>query len=90
MNATLPATKARKQFFKLIQATDQPGTTVTITVEGEPKVVMMSVEEFEGWQETLEIMSDKKLLKRLEEAMKDIKKGKIYSSDEVKKKLKLL
>lgn len=89
MTTTLPATKARKQFFKLIKAADQPGTTITITVEGEPKVVMMSVEEFEGWQETLEILSDRKLTKNIKEALTDLKKGKVYSLEEVKKKLKL-
>lgn len=89
MTTTLPATKARKQFFKLIKAADQPGTTITITVEGEPKVVMMSVEEFEGWQETLEILSDRKLTKNIKEALADLKKGKTYSLEEVKKKLKL-
>lgn len=89
MTTTLPATKARKQFFKLIKAADQPGTTITITVEGEPKVVMMSVEEFEGWQETLEILSDRKLTKNIKEALVDLKKGKTYSLEEVKKKLKL-
>lgn len=87
MNATIPATKARKQFFKLIQAADQPGSKITITVEGEAKVVMMSIEEFEGWQETLEIMSDKKLLKKIQEGMKSIRSGKTYSSKVVKKKL---
>lgn len=89
MTTTLPATKARKQFFKLIKAADQLGTTITITVEGEPKVVMMSVEEFEGWQETLEILSDRKLTKNIEEALTDLKKGKTYSLEEVKKRLKL-
>lgn len=89
MTTTLPATKARKQFFKLIKAADQPGTTITITVEGEPKVVMMSVEEFEGWQETLEILSDRKLTKNIKQALADLKRGKVYSLEEVKKKLKL-
>lgn len=89
MTTTLPATKARKQFFKLIKAADQPGTTITITVEGEPKVVMMSVEEFEGWQETLEILSDRKLTKNIKQALTDLKRGKVYSLEEVKKKLKL-
>lgn len=89
MTTTLPATKARKQFFKLIKAADQPGTTITITVEGEPKVVMMSVEEFEGWQETLEILTDRKLTRNIKEALTDLKKGKVYSFEEVKKKLKL-
>lgn len=89
METTLPATKVRSNFFKLIEATDQPGRSITITVEGEPKVVMMSVADFEGWQETLEIMSDKKLMKGIEQALHDIQKGEIYSEKEMRKKLKI-
>ena len=42
---------------------------MTITYEGHPAGVLMSVEDFEGWQETMEIMSDPtqaaEILKRL-------------------------
>lgn len=89
MTKTLPATKVRQQFFKLIEATEQPGSSITITVAGEPKVVMMSVEDFEGWQETLEIMSDEKLVKDIKKARKEAASGKLYSEAEVKKKLNL-
>jgi len=41
---------------------------VTITHEGHPAIVMMSVEEFEGWMETLEIMSDPELVKDIRTA----------------------
>lgn len=50
---------------------------------------MMSVEKFDGWQETLEILSDRKLTKNIKEALTDLKKGKVYGLEEVKKKLKL-
>lgn len=86
---TLPATKARKQFFKLIESTEQPGAMVTITVEGEPKVVMMSVEDFEGWQETLEIMQEPDVVKGIKKGMEDLKKRKVFSNKEVKKLLKI-
>jgi len=41
----------------------------------------MSIEEFEGWQETLEIMADKKLVKSIERA----RKSKAISSKEADK-----
>lgn len=86
---TLPATKVRQQFFKLIESAGHPGSFVTITVDGEPKVVMMSAEDFEGWQETLEIMSDKKLSKSVEKGLKGWKKEKLIPEAEVKKRFKL-
>ena len=89
MNTTIPASKARKDFFKLIQSADRPGASVTITVEGEAKVVMMSVEDFEGWKETLEVMEDKALMKGIREGLTDLNKKKTLPADEVKKMLKL-
>lgn len=86
MDSVITATKARQNFFKLVEKTDRPGASVVITMDGKPKVVMMSLEEFEGWQETLEIMADKKLLQAIKESLKD---KKTYSESVVKKKLGL-
>ena len=65
------ATNARKNLFLLIKQASKPGASVAITHEGLPKVIMMSVEEFEGWQETMEIMSDRALVKEIRAAEKE-------------------
>ncbi len=72
MNKYITATAARKDFFKLLKKTKEPGHFVTITMAGLPSVTMMSTEEWEGWQETLEIMADPKLVKQLRQAKKDM------------------
>lgn len=91
MKNIITATHARANFFKVIEAAKRPGKSITITVEGEPRVIIMSVEDFEGWQETLEIMADNKLSASIEKEMRDIKKGKgkFYTEKEVWEKLKL-
>lgn len=90
MTKTISATKGRQQFFKLIDEAHKPGQSIAITVGGEAKVVMMSMEDFEGWQETLEIMSDQKLVKEIKQSLLSIKKGeKLYTEEEVKKYLNL-
>lgn len=86
MTTYVTATKARKQFFKMIDMASTPGASVTITHAGLPKVVMMSVDEFEGWMETLEIMSDPKLVKDIEEGMKE---KETIPWSKIKKKMKL-
>src|SRR5438105_2112594 len=76
MNKIIPATQARQKFFELIDDTDHPGKSVVITIDGHPKVVMMSFEEFESWQETLEVMKDfPDLPKDIRELKKDFQKG---------------
>ncbi|MBI5414882.1 type II toxin-antitoxin system Phd/YefM family antitoxin [Candidatus Peregrinibacteria bacterium] len=84
MHTTIPATDARKIFFQIIKKSSKLGSPVTITVDGEPKVVMISAEEFEGWKETLEILADKKLMKGIEEGLRDLQAKKTYTHEEVK------
>ena len=91
MNKFMTATKARKNFYAVIDEAGHPGVAVAITHAGTSKVVIMSFEEYEGWQETMEIMADPVLSKELEEAVQDMKAGNLHkntiSLDEVKKRL---
>lgn len=93
MNKFITATEARKKFYSVIDEAGHPGVAVTITHDGIPKVVVVSFEEYEGWQETMEIMADPALDKELEEAVKEVAAGKLHKNtvhlDIAKKKLKL-
>ena len=88
MNKTLSATEARKQFFMLVKFAATPGASVTITREKQSPVVMMSQDEFEGWQETMEIMADPELVKAIKEGEADIAAGRVIPWEEVKKQSK--
>ncbi len=83
---TIAATKARKQFFQLITDNAKPGQSTTISVDGEPKVVMLSYDDFNSWVETLEVMSDDQLMKDIRAGEEDIKKGRTVSLEELEKK----
>jgi prevent-host-death family protein len=93
MQKTLTATEARKTFYDVIERAKHPGVSLVITHEGLPKVVVMSFEEFEGWQETMEILSDgdASLEKDLQAGIKEMKSGKkpknTISLHQLKKKL---
>ncbi|MFA5800687.1 MAG: type II toxin-antitoxin system Phd/YefM family antitoxin [Candidatus Peribacteraceae bacterium] len=93
MNKCMTATEARKKFYDVIDAAEHPGVSVVITHEGIPKVVVMSFEEYEGWQETMEIMADPELSKDVLEGIKEMKSGKrpkdTISLDALKKQLKI-
>lgn len=89
MTRNVTATEARKNLFELIAVAGKPGAFVMISHAGTPKVVMMSLEEFEGWQETLEIMSDPELAKDIKKELRDVKKGKSVPWEKVKKELKI-
>lgn len=95
MQKAMTATQARKKFYDVIDETRHPGVFIVITHDGLPKSVVMSYEEFEGWQETLEIMSDPDptLGRDIRAGIKEAKSGKrpkgTISVDALRKKLKL-
>lgn len=86
---TVSATQARANLYDLIDEVSASGKRVGITKKGQTKVVLMSVEELESWDDTNEILSDKKLMKDLKKAESDIKKGKFITFEQLKKELKL-
>lgn len=57
MQTTLPISKVRKDIFGVTDAA-RDGAYVTITEHGEAKAVLMSVEEFDSWKETLAVMHE--------------------------------
>jgi antitoxin YefM len=86
---TISATKARANFYNLIDQVVSSGKHVGITKNGETKAVLISQDKLEALEETNEILSDKKLMRDLRAAEKDIKEGRVYDWEDVKKELGL-
>lgn len=87
MTQTLPITKAREELTTLVDNASKRLDEYIITVNGTPVAVLMSIDEFESWKETTEIMSDPGLMKAIKEGEKDIKKGRFFEWEDVKKDL---
>lgn len=79
----MTASEARANLYELIEEVSQNSRRFVITHKGKNRVVMLPEEDIEAWEETLEIMSDKKLMKDIAEGEKDIKAGRVYTLDEV-------
>lgn len=71
----LPATQARKQFFKILEDIDKPNKTYTITLGGRPKAAIISFDEYERWLETLEVLKDTSVMREIKKADEGLKKG---------------
>lgn len=89
MIKTLPITKARDELTILVDRADRLLDEYIITVNGEPKAVLMSAQEYESWKETTEIMADPELMKAIKEGEEDIKKGNFITLEELKKELEI-
>lgn len=76
-------TEARNNIFKITDQIQKDGARFILTENGRPKAVIMSVEEFDSWQETVEIMSNPELMKEIESADEDYKKGNYITLEEM-------
>lgn len=80
----MPISEARKEIFKIAKMVQKPSTRYTLTEKGRPKVVIMSTDEFESWQETLEVMQNLPNLERdIKKAKMEYKKGDCLSLKDV-------
>lgn len=74
LTTTLPASEARSNFYTLLDEVKN-FRRFTITRRGRVAAVIISQEEVESWEETLEIMSNPKLMTEIKKAEKQIKNG---------------
>lgn len=72
---SIKATDAKKHLLELIRDADESFERYCITRNGEPKAVIMSVDDYEGWLETLEIMSSKEAVREIKKARKELDAG---------------
>lgn len=87
MTKTLPISEARKNLTTLVDRAKKLMDQYIVTVNGKPAAVIMSADEYESWQETNEILADKKLMRDIKQGEKEIAEGKVEDWDEVKKEL---
>lgn len=73
---TISITEARKKLFQIAKEVQTPGRSYALTENGKPTVIVMSLEEFESWKETIEVVMEFPNLKKdMEQVEKDIKSG---------------
>lgn len=79
---SLSITEARSKIFDLVQKTTV-GARFFLTARGQAKAVLMSADEFDAWQETMEIMSDPELMKDIKEAREEYENGDYITLEEL-------
>lgn len=89
MTKTLPITEARQNLTTLVDRAKRLMDEYIITVNGKPAAIIISTDEYESLKETNEILSDPALMKAIKEGEEDVKKGRVYDWETVKKELKI-
>ncbi len=81
----VPLSEARRTLPKLVGESRRRMDRTVITRNGQAEAVLMSMEEFESWVETLEILSSSETVQALHVGIKDLKASRVYSFEEVVK-----
>ena len=81
---TLPFVEARAKLSLLVDRVVAMDEEILITRNGRPAAVLVSPDEYEGWQETRAIRSDRELMTEIRRGLRGLrKKGKIYTLEEL-------
>jgi len=84
---TISVRELRPKLSKVIDNIHKKFDRYVITRRGKPEVVMMSIDDYEGLLETLEIESDPEWMADIREAQEEMKKGKGKSLEQIHKEL---
>lgn len=79
----IPVSKLKKDLLSILKRMVEDGEVIGVTRNGEMVGVMMPPEFYESLQETMEILSDDEILKKLEHSRTDFIPGRIYRDDEI-------
>ena len=88
MVKTISVRKLRTNLAHVLKDVKGRFDRYVISNHGEPEAVLMCVDDYEGWLETLEIMSDKKTMANIRQAKKELGRGEYYSLEEVMGKIR--
>jgi prevent-host-death family protein len=78
-----PVTKMKRNFLDILKRMEEEDSTIAITRNGEPVGVLMTLARYEALLETIEVLSDKEILRSLEQSKRDFNEGKVLKHKEI-------
>jgi antitoxin YefM len=81
MAEQLPLADAKNRLSEVIDRLEREHGRVVITKHGRPAAVLLSLDDLESLEETLEVLSDPRLLAELREAESDVQAGRTTPLD---------
>ena len=82
---TVNLSEAKDKLSQLVKETAETTRQVVITVNGRNQVVLISMDEYESLMETIDILKDQTLVKKIAASMADIQKGNVVDFDDIRK-----
>lgn len=83
MTRTMALSEARQTLPALIARLRRLMERTIITRNGRPEAVLMGIDEYESWVETLELVSSRRTLQGIRRGLADLRSGRARSFEQV-------
>ncbi|HYU58764.1 MAG TPA: type II toxin-antitoxin system Phd/YefM family antitoxin [Actinomycetota bacterium] len=84
MSETLPLAEIKAHLSEIVDRVEGHHERVTLTRNGRPAAVLISPEDLEALEDTLELLADPGARSEIERARRDIARGKGIRADELR------
>lgn len=80
---TLPLSEVKARLSQLVDEVESRDERVVITRKGRPAAVLISQDDLESWQETLDITSDRALMTEVRRGIRQVARGQTVGYEDV-------
>jgi len=84
MNETFPLATIKAHLSEIVDRVEEQHARVTLTRNGRPAAVLICPEDLEALEDTLELLADPNARAEIEQARKDIARGKGIRAEELR------
>lgn len=85
-DVVLPLAEIKKRLSEIIDGVEDRHDRVVLTRHGRPAAVILSPDELESLEETLDLLSDPKAMREIRKAESAVGAGKVLTGDELRAK----
>lgn len=85
-DVVLPLAEIKKRLSEIVDGVEDRHDRVVLTRHGRPAAVIISLDELESLEETLELLSDSKAMREIRRAEAAVEAGKVVTADELRSK----
>ena len=80
---TLPLADVKARLSELVARVQKQHDQVTVTRNGRPAAVVVSIDEWESLQETLEILSDPEAVAAIVAGRDEVARGEVFTTEDI-------
>jgi prevent-host-death family protein len=84
MSETLPLSEIKARLSEIVDLVEEQHERITLTRNGRPAAVLISPDDLEALEDTLDLLSDPKAVREIERARADLARGRGIDADELR------